>query len=172
MSLETVRSVLEPAGRDVDVLTFTTSSATVELAAEALGVDPARIAKTLSLYSADGERALLVVVAGDVKLASGPFKRAFGHKARMLAAPDVERLTGHPVGGVCPFANPDGAEVWLDGSLRRFDTVFPAAGSASSAIELTLPDLERLSGAAGWVDVTRQPDHGGPERSAPSMKEI
>lgn len=161
MSVDTVRTHLEPFGRADDVLVLPTSSATVELAAQAVGVEPARIAKTLSVYSADGEHAVLVVTAGDTKLASGAFKRELGYKPRMLAAADVERLTGHPVGGVCPFANPDGVVVWLDESLRRFDVVYPAAGSGNTAVGLGLDELERISGAAGWVDVTRSLT-GGP----------
>lgn len=151
---ESVRSHLKSFGKDVDIMEFAESSATVALAAERVGTEPARIAKTLAFYDPkEPTRAILVVVAGDARLHNGSCKRAFGGKPRMLAAEDVEPLTGHPVGGVCPFANPVGARVYLDESLRRFDVVYPAAGSANSAVPTTLDELERLSGAEGWVDV-------------------
>ena len=153
MSLDSVRASL--GDRSGDILVFDRSSATVLEAAEAAGVPPERIAKTLGFYGLEPDTAILVVVAGDAKLNSGDFKRRFGLKARMLGADDVERLTGHAIGGVCPFANPDGATVYLDESLRRFETVLPAAGSSNSAIEVTLAQLEELGGSAGWVDVCR-----------------
>ncbi len=155
MSLESVRAHLAPFGRDGDVVVTESSSATVELAAEAIGVEPARIAKTLAFRTADPDECLLVVAAGDARIDNAAFKATFGRKAQMVRAEDVERLTGHPVGGVCPFANPATATVHLDESLKRFTTVFPACGTPSSMIELTLSDLETLSGAVGWVDVTR-----------------
>jgi prolyl-tRNA editing enzyme YbaK/EbsC (Cys-tRNA(Pro) deacylase) len=154
MSLASVQDHLARYGRADDIVIFETSSATVELAAQALGVENALIAKTISVYTEDGGGALLVVAAGDARLAGGPFKRRFGFKPRMLRAEDVESLTGHAVGGVCPFGNPEGVEVWLDESLRRFDTVWPAAGDTSSAVGVTLGELETYSGASGWVDVT------------------
>lgn len=154
MSLTAARDDLARFGRADDVLTFEVSSATVDLAAAAIGVEPARIAKSIGVYTADGEGALLVVAAGDARLSNGNFKRRFGHKPKMLRAEDVERLTGHEIGGVCPFGNPEALQVWLDESLKRFDTVWPAAGSPSSAIGLTLGELEQFSGALGWVDVT------------------
>ncbi|GAA2519116.1 YbaK/EbsC family protein [Rarobacter incanus] len=157
MSESTVRHYLERFGRSHDIRVFAQSSATVELAAQAVGCEPARIAKTLSLYSQDGNAAVLIVAAGDARINSGDFKRAFGYKARFLQSDDVARLTGHEPGGVCPFANPESATIYLDESLRRFETVYPAAGSANSAIELTLSDLEELSNAAGWVSVARLP---------------
>jgi prolyl-tRNA editing enzyme YbaK/EbsC (Cys-tRNA(Pro) deacylase) len=158
MSLEAVRAELRQAHRDGDIRVFDESSATVSEAAHAIGTEPARIAKTIAIADesvAEGEppRALLVVLAGDARLASGAVKRRFGFKPHMLPPDDVEPLTGHRIGGVCPFANPASATVWLDESLRRFDVVWPACGSANSAIGLTLSDLEVLSGAAGWVDV-------------------
>lgn len=153
MSLASVKEYLAPLGRDGDVIELPASSATVALAAQALGVEPARIAKTLSFYGPGGGEGLLVVTAGDAKAANGPFKARFGLKPRMLARDDVEPLTGHPVGGVCPFANPETATVHLDVSLQRFATVFPACGSANSAIELTCEELAELSGALSWVDV-------------------
>ena len=129
MSLETVKAHLRAFGKDGAVMEFDESSATVALAAEKVGTEPARIAKTLAFYDPqDPARAVLVVAAGDARLHNGSFKRLFGGKARMLAAEDVERLTGHPVGGVCPFANPPGARVYLDESLRRSAVVYPAAG--------------------------------------------
>lgn len=155
MSLEQVRTYLSRFDKADAILEFAASSATVALAAAEVGTDPERIAKTLALYDpADPDRAILVVAAGDARLHSGSFKREFGGKPRMVAADDVERLTGHPVGGVCPFANPEGARVYLDESLKRFELVYPAAGSPNSAIALTLAELQEISGAAGWVAVT------------------
>lgn len=153
MSLDGVRAHLARFGRDDAIVVFESSSATVELAAAALDVEPARIGKTLSVYSEDGASAILIVVAGDARLSSGAFKRQFGHKPRMLRAEDVEPLTGHPIGGVCPFANPDGAQVWLDESLRRFDRIWPAAGDPASAVGVSLDELEKFSGSRGWVDI-------------------
>src|SRR5690606_39821338 len=130
-------------------------SATVALAAEKVGTDPERIAKTLAFYDPeDPGKAVLVVAAGDARLHNGSFKRAVGGKPRMVSAEDLERLTGHPVGGVCPFANPPSARVYLDESLRRFDVVYPAAGTDRSAVRLAVEELEGISGAVGWVDVT------------------
>ncbi|HEX7660722.1 MAG TPA: YbaK/EbsC family protein [Pseudonocardiaceae bacterium] len=154
MSLADVRAHLARFGQDDSIVVFDTSSATVDLAAAALGVQPARIAKTLSLYSEDGTGAMLIVAAGDARLSNGAFKRRFGYKPRMLRAADVAPLTGHEIGGVCPFGNPEGVPVWLDESLRRFDRVWPAAGDTSSAVGLTPDELELISGARGWVDVT------------------
>lgn len=156
MSVETVRNHLEPFGKAAQIMEFTESSATVELAAEKVGTEPARIAKTLAFYDPDEPaRAILIVAAGDSRMHNGSFKRLFGGKPRMLAAEDVERLTGFPIGGVCPFANPAGTRVFLDVSMKRFDVVYPSAGSASSAVPMTLEELERCSGALGWVEVTR-----------------
>jgi prolyl-tRNA editing enzyme YbaK/EbsC (Cys-tRNA(Pro) deacylase) len=153
MSIERVRSYLAERGMAERILEFETSSATVELAAEAVGVEPARIAKTLSFKVDDG--AILVVAAGDVRIANPKYKAAFGCKAKMLAPDEVISLVGHAVGGVCPFAVNPGVKTYLDESLRRFDMVYPAAGSASSAIGLTIPELEELSQPAGWVDVCK-----------------
>ncbi|HLR47192.1 MAG TPA: YbaK/EbsC family protein [Deinococcales bacterium] len=156
MPVSTVRDYLKQFGKDEDILEFSASTSTVELAAAEVGTEPARIAKTLAFYDPqDPGRAVLVVAAGDARMHSGSFKRAFSGKARMVAAADVEPLTGHPPGGVCPFANPEGTRVFLDESLRRFDTVWPAAGSASSAVALTIEELEQCSRAEGWVDITR-----------------
>ena len=153
MSIERVRSYFEPLGLASRIKEFDVSSATVELAATAVGCEGARIAKSLSFSLGDG--AIVVVVAGDVKIDNQKYKHTFGAKARMLQHEDVERLIGHAVGGVCPFAVNDGVRIFLDESLRRFETVFPAAGSACSAIELTVSELEKYSGYEAWVDVCK-----------------
>lgn len=154
MSIETVRADLAAQGFTGTILEFSESSATVELAAAQAGTQPERIAKTLAFASTSEEPgAILVVAAGDANVNGGMFKREFRGKPRMLKFDEVEPLTGHPVGGVCPFANPNEARIYLDESLKRFTTVYPAAGTANSAIELTLDSLEHLSGALGWVDV-------------------
>lgn len=153
MSIQKVREYLAAYGAADRIREFDVSSATVELAAKALGCAESRIAKTLSFML--GDRVVLVVAAGDVKVENRKYKDFFGGKAKMLAREDAERLTGHAVGGVCPFAVNDGVEVWLDESLKRFGTVFPACGSASSAIELTLDELEKFSRAKGWTDVCK-----------------
>lgn len=132
---------------------FDVSSATVELAAQAVGCAPQRIAKTLS-FMVDG-KAILIVIAGDAKVDNQKYKAQFAVKAKMLAPQEAETLTGHAVGGVCPFAVNEGVQVYLDESLKRFETVFPAAGSSSSAVELTLPELESLSCYQAWVDVCK-----------------
>lgn len=155
MSLQTVTDHLRRFGKDVDILLFEESSATVLLAAEKVGTTPERIAKTLAFYDPqDATRAILVVAAGDARLHNGSFKRQFGGKAKMVMAEDLEPLTGHPVGGVCPFANPPGARVYLDESLKRFDIVYPAAGTDRSAVRVSVDELEVISGALGWVEVT------------------
>lgn len=156
MAIEKVREYLKQYGREQDIKEFEKSSATVELAAKAAGVEPARIAKTLSFCGKEEGGCILVVTAGDRKVDNSKFKHFFGLKAKMPKGEEVEVLTGHAVGGVCPFANPSGAEVYLDKSLKRFQTVFPAAGSANSAIELNCDDLFRLSGAKQWVDVCKE----------------
>lgn len=153
MSIQKVREHLAAYGAADRIREFDVSSATVELAAKALGCAESRIAKTLSFML--GDRVVLVVAAGDVKVDNRKYKDFFGGKAKMLAREDAERLTGHAVGGVCPFAVNDGVEVWLDESLKRFGTVFPACGSSSSAIELPLDELEKFSRAKGWTDVCK-----------------
>lgn len=153
MAIERVRAYLKAFGAEDRILEFPVSSATVALAAEALGCEPARIAKTLSFTS--GESCILVVAAGDAKVDNAKFKARFSMKAKMLSPEDAERLVGHAVGGVCPFAVNEGIPVYLDESLRRFQTVYPACGSSNSAIELTLEELERFSGAQAWVDVCK-----------------
>ncbi len=153
MSIDKVRAFFRSQGMESHILEFAESSATVELAAHAVGCEPARIAKTLS-FIVSGEP-VLVVTAGDVRIAGPKFKAAFHEKPRMIPASEVEDCVGHAVGGVCPFAVKDGVRVYLDVSMRRFATVFPACGSGNSAIELTPEELERYSFAAGWVDVCK-----------------
>lgn len=154
MSIDKVKAYFKTFGMEERVMEFDVSSATVELAAEALGCEPCRIAKSLS-FSVDGEP-ILVIAAGDVKVDNAKFKGTFHTKAKMLTPDEVAEQIGHAVGGVCPFAVNEGVKVYLDESLRRFETVFPACGSGSSAIELTLPELEKYSGYIEWVDVCKQ----------------
>ena len=151
MSIEKAGAYLTERGFGERIREFSVSSATVALAAQALGCEEARIAKTLS-FSVDGAP-ILIVAAGDVKIDNARFKAQFRTKAKMLAFDEVEEQIGHAVGGVCPFGINDGVTVYLDESLRRFETVFPACGSDNSAIELTIPELEALSGFTAWVDV-------------------
>ena len=151
MAIERVRAYFDRFGMADRVREFEVSSATVELAAQALGCQPCRIAKTLS-FMADGG-AVLIVMAGDAKIDNHKYKAQFGTKAKMLTPGEVETLVGHGVGGVCPFGINEGVRVYLDASLRRFETVFPACGSGNSAIELSIPELERYSGYTAWVDV-------------------
>lgn len=153
MSIEKVRSCLEKFGAADRIIEFDVSSATVELAAAALGCPGKRIAKSITFKN--GDRAVLVVAAGDAKIDNPKFKAQFGIKAKMLTPEEVEELVGHSVGGVCPFGVKESTEVYLDASLKRFDTVFPACGSANSAIELTLKELEEYSGSSMWVDVCK-----------------
>lgn len=155
MSIESVREYFRPLGREQDIQEFNVSSATVELAAQALGVIPARIAKSLSFLV--GEGCVLIIAAGDAKIDNPKFKRQFAAKAKMLSPDQVVEFTGHAIGGVCPFGidNP-AVKTYLDISLRRFDTVFPAAGSSNSAIELTCDALEQYAcNCQGWVDVCK-----------------
>ena len=153
MSVEQVRQYFAGFGMAGRVLEFDVSSATVDLAAQALGVKPERIAKTLAFEN--GEACFLVVTAGDAKIDNTKFKAVFKMKASMLNPDDALRLTGHAVGGVCPFALPPGVPVYLDVSMKRFETVFPTCGSSSSAIELTCDELYRTSTALAWVDVCK-----------------
>ena len=136
------------------VLEFEVSSATVELAAAALNCEPGRIAKTLSFLV--GEKPILIVSAGDVKIDNSKYKKTFGKKAKMLTQDQVVELIGHAVGGVCPFAIKEGVTVYLDASLKKYETVFPACGSSNSAIELTIPEMEKYSGYKEWVDVCKE----------------
>ena len=155
MSVEKVRAYLEHFGVSDRIREFDVSSATVELAAVAVGVESARIAKTLSFKL--GDAPILVVAAGDAKIDNSKYKHFFGMKAKMLTPEEAVERIGHAVGGVCPFALPEDVSVYLDESLRRFETVFPAVGSAASAIELTCPELERCCGErfCRWVDLCR-----------------
>ncbi|MDE7434360.1 MAG: YbaK/EbsC family protein [Lachnospiraceae bacterium] len=153
MSIERVKEYFGKYGMEERIQEFEVSSATVELAAVALHCEPQRIAKTLS-FMVEGH-AILVVVAGDARIDNPKYKAQFGVKAKMLSPEEVEALIGHGVGGVCPFAVNEGVEVYLDVSLKRFETVFPACGSGNSAIELTIQELEEYSGYAGWVDVCK-----------------
>ena len=153
MSIDKVRAYFRSLGMEDKVMEFDVSSATVELAAQAVGCEPQRIAKTLS-FMVDGHP-ILIVAAGDAKIDNHNYKAQFGTKAKMLSPEEAVELVGHAVGGVCPFAVNEGVVVYLDESLRRFETVFPACGSANSAIELTIPELERYSGFKAWVDVCK-----------------
>ncbi|MCI8292469.1 MAG: YbaK/EbsC family protein [Hespellia sp.] len=153
MSIEKVKAYFRKYNMEERVQELDVSSATVELAAAALHCEPKRIAKTLS-FLVDGH-AVLVVAAGDAKIDNPKYKAKFQTKAKMLRPEEVEELVGHAVGGVCPFAIKDGVDVYLDVSLKRFETVFPACGSPNSAIELTIAELEQYSGYTEWVDVCK-----------------
>ena len=153
MAIEKVREYFAGCGMADRILEFYSSSATVELAAQALSCEPRRIAKSLSFML--GEEPILVVTAGDAKVDNAKYKAKFGKKAKMLTPDEVVQFIGHAIGGVCPFAVNDGVTVYLDKSLKRFSTVFPACGSSNSAIELTIPELEEHSGFTEWVDVCK-----------------
>ena len=153
MSIERARAYLAEKGVADRIRELDHSSATVELAAEALGVEPARIAKTLSFML--HETPILIVAAGDAKIDNHKYKSFFGVKAKMLTPEEAETLIGHAVGGVCPFGVPENVKIYLDRSLTRFETVFPACGSDNSAIELTPAELEKYSAAEAWVDVCK-----------------
>lgn len=156
MSIEKVRKYFSSLGIEDRILEFDVSSATVELAAKALNTEGKRIAKTLSFLV--GERAVLVVAAGDAKIDNKKYKAFFHTKAKMLSPEQVTELIGHAIGGVCPFAVKSGVDVYLDESLKRFETVFPACGSSNSAVELTIPELEKYSGFKEWIDVCKLPE--------------
>jgi prolyl-tRNA editing enzyme YbaK/EbsC (Cys-tRNA(Pro) deacylase) len=153
MSIERARAHLAKHSLSERIIEFEVSSATVALAAAALGTEEARIAKTLSFETP--EAIILIVTAGDVKISNAKYKEFFHTKAKMLSYDTVEARIGHGVGGVCPFGVNEGVRVYLDISLRRFDTVYPAAGTASSAVRLTVDELERASESLGWIDVTQ-----------------
>lgn len=155
MSIKSVRDHFKQWDREDDVMEFDTSSATVEEAAETIGVYPARIAKTLSFRAGGEEDALLIVTAGDARIDNKKFRKQFGFKARMLSPDEVIEFTGHPIGGVCPFGLKNELMVYLDQSLQRFTTVYPACGSLNSAIELSLDELKLFSSAESWVDVCK-----------------
>jgi len=153
MSIEKVREYLKQFNKDNDILEMDESTATVELAANALGTEQARIAKSLSFYN--GEVAMVIVVAGDAKIDNRKFKDFFGFKAKMLSPEDTVKFTGHAIGGVCPFALQENVKVYLDESMKRFKTMFPACGTGNSAIELTLDELEETSKSSEWIDVCK-----------------
>jgi prolyl-tRNA editing enzyme YbaK/EbsC (Cys-tRNA(Pro) deacylase) len=155
MSIEKVREHFSTLGIADRIMEFDVSSATVELAAKAVGVEGARIAKTLSFLVKD--EPILIVVAGDGRVDNKKYKATFSAKAKMLTHDQASEMIGHAVGGVCPFAVNEGVRVYLDESLRRFNTVFPACGSSNSAIELTIPELEKYSEFEKWVDVCSIP---------------
>jgi len=153
MSIEKVRKYFDGFGIADRIMELPESSATVELAAQALGCEPAHIAKTISFYGETG--VILIVAAGDAKIDNKRFKERFGLKAKMLTPEDAEKLIGHAVGGVCPFAVNEGVRVFLDESLKRFETVYPACGSSNSAIKLTISELEQYAKPEGWADVCK-----------------
>lgn len=153
MSIERVKAYFKQYNMEQRIIELKESSATVELAAQALGCEPERIAKSMSFMVA--EKPILIICAGDVKIDNAKYKAKFGKKAKMLAPNEVEDLIGHAIGGVCPFGINNGVTVYLDESLKRFTTVFPACGSGNSAIELTIPELEQYSGYTEWVDVCK-----------------
>ncbi len=153
MSIEKVKAYFAAYGMENRILEFPVSSATVELAAQALNCEGCRIVKTLS-FNVNG-KAILICAAGDAKVDNAKYKARFGVKARMLSHEEAAAMIGHAVGGVCPFGVNEGVEVYLDESMKRFETVFPAAGSSNSAIELTIPEMEKYSGFCSWVDVCK-----------------
>lgn len=154
MSIDRVREYLKRFGREKDIIEFDVSSATVELASQALSCEPGRIAKTLSFMLGDGTP-ILVVAAGDRRIDNHKFKEVFHTKAKMLTHDEVSSLIGHDVGGVCPFAINDGVKVYLDESLKDYEYVYPACGSSNSAIRLDIDELEEYSLSLGFVDVTK-----------------
>ena len=156
MSLEKAENYLKEAGFLDHVIELKESTATVALAAEALGVEPGMIAKTMSFLQ--GEQPVLILTEGTAKVDNRKYKDTFHVKAKMIPFEQVEEVTGHAPGGVCPFGIKDGIEVYLDESLKRFETVYPAAGDDHSAVRLTIPELEEVSVAKGWVDVCREPE--------------
>ena len=153
MSVALASKYLSQFGLDKKIITFATSSATVELAAQAAGCEPARIAKTLSFMTKTGP--ILIVTAGDTKIDNAKYKAQFGCKAKMLSADEVEPLIGHAIGGVCPFGVKDGVKIYLDVSMKRFTTVFPACGEHNNAIELTPAEMEKYTPNQGWIDVCK-----------------
>lgn len=154
MAIEQARAYFAQWGMENKIQEFTVSSATVELAAQAVGCEPARIAKSLT-FMVDGQ-CIMIVVAGDKKIDNSKYKGKFHTKAKMLTAEEVESMVGHAVGGVCPFGIKEGVKVYLDISLQRFETVFPACGSSNSAIELSIPELEKYAQFVEWIDVCKE----------------
>lgn len=153
MSVERVKEYFRQFGMEDRIMEFEISSATVELAAKAVGTEPARIAKSISFLAND--KAVLIITAGDTKIDNHKFKDKFGVKAKMLTPDQVIEMIGHAIGGVCPFGINDGVDVYLDESMKRFDTVFPASGSSNSCIKLSIPELEKYSNYKEWVDVCK-----------------
>ena len=156
MSIENARAHLAKYGKDKDIIEFSTSSATVKEAAADLNTEEGRIAKTMSFMLSDGP--IVILAAGDGKIDNRKFKDRFHEKAKMISPDDVENIIGHPIGGVCPFGVKENVRVYLDESLKRFDYVYPAAGSRNSAIKLTIPELEETSEYQEWIDVTKLPE--------------
>lgn len=159
MSIKAVREYFRKFNMEDRIIELAESSATVELAAAALGCEPERIAKTLSFHMNDG--VVLIVAAGDVRVDNKKFKEKFHTKAKMLSFEEAEDLIGHTVGGICPFGVKEGVKIYLDNSLRRFKTVYPAAGSSNSAIELTLDELYIYSNCIEWIDVAKEKENAG-----------
>ncbi len=153
MAIDKVKAYFAQYGMEERIMEMDKSSATVELAAQAVGCEPCRIAKTMSFLQ--GEEVVLIVTAGDARVDNKKYKECFQIKAKMIPFDEVEERTGHAPGGVCPFAVKEGVKVYLDDSLKRFELVYPAAGSDNSAIGLTLPELEKYSGSLGWIDVCK-----------------
>lgn len=153
MAIENVRTYFRERGIEERIREFDVSSATVELAAQALGCEPCRIAKSITFHV--GDKVVMIVTAGDCKIDNSKYKKQFGTKAKMLGREEAEDLVGHAVGGVCPFAVKPGVEIYLDESLKRFETVFPACGSSNSAAEFSIPELEKYTEYSSWVDVCK-----------------
>lgn len=153
MAFDKAKAYLDDKGFGDRVKEFEVSSATVELAAIAVGTEPARIAKSLTFMVE--EKPVMIICAGDVKIDNSKYKAMFHTKAKMLTADQVEELIGHAVGGVCPFGIKEGVSVYLDESMKRFDIIYPACGSSNSAVKLTCEELESLSGSLGWIDVCK-----------------
>lgn len=153
MAIENVRAYFRERGIEDRIREFDVSSATVELAAQALGCEPCRIAKSITFHVDD--KVAMIVTAGDCKIDNSKYKKQFGTKAKMLGREEAEDLVGHAVGGVCPFAVKQGVEIYLDESLKRFETVFPACGSSNSAAEFSIPELEEYTNYLSWVDVCK-----------------
>ncbi len=154
MAFDKAKAYLEEKGFGDRVKEFEVSSATVELAAIAVGTEPARIAKSLTFMLED--KPVMIICAGDVKIDNSKYKGMFHTKAKMLTPEQVEQYIGHAIGGVCPFGIKDGVSVYLDESMKRFDTIYPACGSSNSAVELNCEELQMLSGSLGWIDVCKQ----------------
>ena len=152
MSLEAAKAYVQSRGYADRIMEFDVSSATVELAAQAVGTEPERIAKSLTFMVDD--HPVMILCAGDAKISNPKYKAFFHKKAKMLTRDEVNDLVGHDVGGVCPFGIKEGVDVYLDGSLKRFDIIYPACGSSSSAVRLSIPELEEISGYLEWIDVT------------------